>query len=88
MVRPARSRSGGRFAGGNSPCDLRREPILAGDTFVLCSDGLCGMVDDGAILEAVARHQDLDAAATALVAAANEAGGADNITVVLVRSEK
>jgi protein phosphatase len=67
--------------------DVRREHIVDGDTFVLCSDGLCGMIDDGAILGCVERHPDLDAAATALVAAANEAGGSDNITVVLIRCE-
>jgi serine/threonine protein phosphatase PrpC len=57
-----------------------------GDTFLLCSDGLIARLDDGqlqAVLEV--HHQDLDAAARALVAAANEAGGPDNITVALVR---
>lgn len=67
--------------------DVRHEHLLEGDTFVLCSDGLCGMIDDGAILADVERHPDLEDAAAALVASANEAGGADNITVVLVRCE-
>lgn len=54
-----------------------------GDVYLLCSDGLTSMVDDEAILEVVAsRRSDLDAAARALVQAANRSGGEDNITVV------
>jgi serine/threonine protein phosphatase PrpC len=56
----------------------------SGDVYMLCSDGLTGMVDDDAILELVERHRgDLDAAAQALIGAANRGGGEDNITVVL-----
>jgi PPM family protein phosphatase len=55
----------------------------AGDVFLLCSDGLTGMVGDEAILHIVEEHRDdLDAAARALVARANRGGGEDNITVV------
>ncbi|MDQ3778351.1 MAG: hypothetical protein M3310_05735, partial [Actinomycetota bacterium] len=51
--------------------------------FLICSDGLTDMIDDGAILDAVGKNRaDLDAAARALVAAANRGGGEDNITVV------
>jgi serine/threonine protein phosphatase PrpC len=56
----------------------------SGDVYMLCSDGLSGMVDDEAILQLVERNRaDLDAAAQALVGAANRGGGEDNITVVL-----
>jgi protein phosphatase len=56
----------------------------AGDVYMLCSDGLTGMVDDETILQLVERHRgDLDAATQALVSAANKQGGEDNITVVL-----
>jgi PPM family protein phosphatase len=56
-----------------------------GDLFLICSDGLTDMVDDGAIVDAVERHRDdLDEAAKALVGAANRVGGEDNITVLLV----
>lgn len=59
-------------------------PLEAGDVFLLCSDGLPSMVSDDTILELVERHRsDLDAAAQALVTAANAAGGEDNITAVL-----
>jgi PPM family protein phosphatase len=55
-----------------------------GDIFLLCSDGLSGMVSDRAILEIVHdNRRDLQAAAKALVAAANRGGGDDNITVVV-----
>ena len=54
-----------------------------GDLFLLCSDGLTTMVDDETLLGVVERHRgDLDAAAKALIQAANRAGGEDNITVV------
>jgi protein phosphatase len=54
-----------------------------GDLFLICSDGLTTMVADEDILEVLERHHDdLDRAAKSLVAAANRAGGEDNITVV------
>jgi serine/threonine protein phosphatase PrpC len=54
-----------------------------GDVFLLCSDGLTSMVADDRILALVERnHNDLDAAARALIKAANKGGGEDNITVV------
>ncbi|MDX6466977.1 MAG: family protein phosphatase, partial [Gaiellaceae bacterium] len=53
------------------------------DLFLICSDGLTTMVGDEEILELLERHHDdLDRAAKSLVAAANRAGGEDNITVV------
>ncbi len=58
-----------------------------GDTFVLCSDGLTGHVQDDEIAETVAGEPDLEAAAARLVATANNRGGEDNITVVLIRCD-
>lgn len=59
-------------------------PLRDGDVILLCSDGLPTMVEPEAVLDTIERHrQDLDGAAQALVAAANEAGGEDNVTVVL-----
>jgi protein phosphatase len=56
---------------------------VAGDLFLLCSDGLTSMVDDETILRLVERNRgDLNAAAKALVRAANKGGGEDNITVI------
>ena len=55
-----------------------------GDVFLLCSDGLSDMVDDGTIEETLQRHRaNLKKAAQELVKAANKGGGEDNITVLL-----
>ncbi|MGM0818476.1 MAG: Stp1/IreP family PP2C-type Ser/Thr phosphatase [Actinomycetota bacterium] len=61
---------------------IRLEP---GDEILLCSDGLTGPVGDEAIGAILAEHDDGETAVTALVDAANDAGGPDNITVVLLR---
>jgi protein phosphatase len=56
----------------------------AGDLYLLCSDGLSDMVDGNGIEQVLVQHRaDLDAAAKALVRAANRGGGDDNITAVL-----
>ena len=66
--------------------DLYFEPVEIGDTYVLCSDGLSGMLADEEVLRVVeAADGDIESAAKTLVAEANENGGEDNITVVLVR---
>jgi PPM family protein phosphatase len=62
-------------------------PVRDGDVFLLCSDGLTGMVPDARVAEIIAAAPDLSTAATRLIAAANEAGGRDNITVILFRVE-
>lgn len=59
----------------------------AGDVYLICSDGLTGMVPQARVAELLAAAGPLEAAGRALVAAANEAGGRDNITVVLFRLE-
>jgi serine/threonine protein phosphatase PrpC len=60
-------------------------PLIRGDRFVLCSDGLVDEVTDDEITKVLEGHpDDPDAAAQALVDAANAAGGRDNITVVVV----
>ena len=56
-----------------------------GDVFLICSDGLTSMVPDTAIGEIVAEAPDISTAAELLVAAALDAGGRDNVTVVLFR---
>ena len=56
-----------------------------GDVYLLCSDGLSGMVSDDAMAQIVSQATSLDDAATALVDAANANGGKDNITAVLFR---
>lgn len=69
----------------NVEADTYRDKVRPGDIFVLCSDGLSGMLPDARIEEIVSQHSgDLQMAADALVEAANDAGGLDNVTVVLV----
>ena len=58
-----------------------------GDQILLCSDGLTETVRDPQITEIRSTHPDGNAACTALIDAANDAGGPDNITVVLLRAE-
>jgi PPM family protein phosphatase len=55
------------------------------DLFLLCSDGLTSMISDEEVGSILRSADDLDAAADALVRAANQSGGKDNITVVLFR---
>lgn len=64
--------------------DVRREPMVLGDIYLLCSDGLTGMVKDVAIANIVRSTPDLRSACEALIQAANTGGGEDNITVALV----
>lgn len=66
--------------------DLTCEKLNEGDVVLLCSDGLNSMMDDDSIRDIVVEHaDDLEGACDALVEAANDAGGDDNISVVLLR---
>jgi serine/threonine protein phosphatase PrpC len=58
---------------------------MPGDILLLCTDGLHGYVSDEAMLQTLTRYTDLDRAAAALIAAANAAGGHDNVSVQLIR---
>ena len=64
--------------------DLLELTPETGDLFVLCSDGLTGLVTDEEIDESVRSTEDLDVACQGLVDLANSRGGDDNITVLLV----
>ena len=65
--------------------DTRYEQPRAGDTYLLCSDGLSGPVTDPDMLDIVQNSADLKTAASRLIQRANEHGGPDNISVVLAR---
>lgn len=65
--------------------DVSRVEPQENDVFLLCSDGLSGMLPDARMAEILSRQPDLDKAASQLIDAANAAGGQDNITCVLVR---
>ncbi|MDH5537798.1 MAG: Stp1/IreP family PP2C-type Ser/Thr phosphatase [Rhizobacter sp.] len=60
--------------------------VLPGDIYLLCSDGLSDMLDDESILQVLLGCDSLSEGAAALVDAANDAGGKDNISVVLART--
>ena len=64
--------------------DVLDEKLQDGDRLLICSDGLSSMVDDATIAETLRRYEDPKEAAEALVDAANEAGGEDNITVIVL----
>lgn len=66
------------------PVDVWPVDALRGDRIVLCSDGLSGEVSENQISAVLRRLEDPGEAATELVRLANEAGGRDNITVVVV----
>lgn len=63
---------------------VRTRPRVAGDVYVLCSDGVHGPLADDEIARIVARERDASGAAEALVAAALERDARDNITAVVV----
>lgn len=66
--------------------ELHGHDLVSGDLYVFCSDGLTDMVADPTLEKLMRDAQSLESCATALVEAANEAGGKDNISVILVRA--
>ena len=67
--------------------DTLRGPIFSGDIFLLCSDGLTDLVDDPLICEVLSHNGNLEKKTAELVELAKQAGGKDNITVVLAKIE-
>lgn len=65
--------------------DLLADSARENDVYVLCSDGLSGMIADEEILDVVTRHEDPEVACRSLIAMANDHGGEDNITAVVIR---
>jgi len=61
------------------------EPLEPGDLYLICSDGLWGSVPDAKMKEIIRSTTDIEAACQLLIDAANEAGGPDNITAVIIR---
>jgi serine/threonine protein phosphatase PrpC len=67
--------------------DTLTYPARPGDIYLICSDGLTGMVSEDQIAEIISAGESLADAAKRLIDAANENGGRDNITVILFRLE-
>ena len=66
--------------------EMHEHTVQPGDLFLLCSDGLSEMVSDAQLFTLLLQDIALPEKATLLVAAANENGGRDNISVVLARA--
>ncbi len=77
-----RSLGGGEH---NLEGDFQRFWLADGDQLLLCTDGLTNMVDDAAIASLLAGAATSEEACQALVAAALDKGGKDNVTVALAR---
>lgn len=75
-----------RFVGmpGNPLPEVSTLSLLKGDRLLLCTDGLTGMITDEEIKAILHSHPDLANACRALINAANNAGGEDNITAMIV----
>lgn len=67
--------------------DLGSFDAQPGDVYVLCSDGLSGMVEDDELRDIVDTEDELEDVCRKLVDTANENGGEDNVTVVVIRVE-
>jgi serine/threonine protein phosphatase PrpC len=73
---------------GEVEVDTWSYSMRAGDVVLLCSDGLTSMIGEQQIGGILRGEMSLDRAADQLIGAANDAGGRDNITVVLFRIEE
>lgn len=62
--------------------DVYRRQVQPGDIYLICSDGLSGLVAPADIVEAITKHGP-ERAVTELVATANERGGDDNISIII-----
>jgi protein phosphatase len=68
---------------GEGP-EVRVVPIMPGDRFVLCTDGLTGVVTDEKILEFVESHPDVQECADGLGQLALDSGSKDNVSVIVI----
>jgi protein phosphatase len=66
--------------------DYRVIKLRAGDTFIMCTDGLCGFADDDEIFRVASKYRaDLNELVSNLVQMANDRGGSDNVTVAALQ---
>jgi len=74
------------LSGSEDPqVDVTELDVKAGDRLLLCSDGLYGVITPERLSEIIGQSTSLDSACSDLVAAANAAGGPDNITVAMLQ---
>ena len=68
---------------------MREDSSCSGDIYLLCSDGVTDMINDRVIRNTIRDHdEDLEQMAAELIRASNQAGGKDNISVILARPLK
>jgi len=67
--------------------DAAKVESKPGDVYLLCSDGLTGMVPEEEILRVVTENSDIEKACQVLIDTANERGGLDNVTAILVKTK-
>nr|WP_068888481.1 protein phosphatase 2C domain-containing protein [Pedobacter panaciterrae] len=79
---------GAKIAAQDDYIETGQSPFLPGDLLLLCSDGLSDMVNRQGITDILTKKRTLQEKATELIQAANNNGGRDNITVVLVKNDK
>ena len=73
------------ISGGDDPeVDVLELTLNPGDRMLVCSDGLSSVVQPARLVELMNQTSDIASCADALIEAANDAGGPDNITVILV----
>ena len=70
--------------------DISLENVLSDDVYIVCSDGLSGLVDDESLQEYMKENYELPilTICTQLIELANENGGSDNITVIIIRAAR
>lgn len=68
--------------------EVNEHPVQVGDLYLMCSDGLSDMIDDAAIAKILSEEVALEQKATRLIEAANENGGRDNISVLMVEVQE
>ena len=66
--------------------ETHQHEVLPDDLYLMCSDGLSDMLPDAGIGQLLMSSETLEGRSRALIAAANEAGGKDNISVIVVRA--
>jgi protein phosphatase len=72
----------------NVQVDISKFEITDGDRFVLCSDGLSGMLEDDEIQAIVKAAENLEGTVGSLIDRANEEGGTDNVTAMVIECRK
>jgi serine/threonine protein phosphatase PrpC len=65
--------------------DVSYHAIIPDTSLMLCSDGLWGVVEEEEIIRTVTKTSNPQVACDMLVRTANDAGGPDNVTVILIR---